>query len=62
MTPDRQATVARIVRVAIATTPSIAAARRTLRQWPGHPSDPALRDDALGMLDRIEREARQEKA
>jgi hypothetical protein len=57
--PDRAAAVARVVQVAIAATPTLATARRTLRQWAGHPADPAMRDDAIAMLDRIEAEARQ---
>jgi hypothetical protein len=57
--PDRAAAVARVVQVAIATTPTLATARRTLQQWAGHPADPAMKADALAMLDRIETQARQ---
>lgn len=57
--PDRAAAVARVVRVAIATTPSLATARRTIGQWAGHPADPAMKADALAMLDRIEAEAKE---
>lgn len=62
MTPDRAATVARVVQVAIAATRTTQAARRALHQWAGHPADPNMKDDAIELLDRVEREARQEAA
>jgi hypothetical protein len=57
--PARTAAVTRVVQVALAITPSIAVARRTIEQWAGHPADAALREDALELLGRIEAEARQ---
>lgn len=48
--------IALVVRVALATTPSPAAARRTLAGWPGHHADPAMRQDALDLLDSLTRE------
>jgi hypothetical protein len=57
VTPERDATVARIVQAAISATPSIATARRTIQDWAGHPGDSSLKADALQLLDRIETEA-----
>jgi hypothetical protein len=56
MTPGRQADVARLVSVVIAECPSIAVARRTLTNWAGHPADPAMKTDALAMLDQLEQQ------
>jgi hypothetical protein len=58
--PDRAATVARLVQTAIASTPSLAAARKALESWAGHPADSEIKADALAMLGELEREARQE--
>jgi hypothetical protein len=57
MTPERQAAITRIVQVALAECPSIAVAKRTLTDWPGHPADPQIKTDALAMLDKLEQEA-----
>lgn len=59
MITDRATIVAKVVQVAIATTPSIAVARKTLATWSGHPADRQLKPDALAMLDQLEAEAKQ---
>ena len=49
---NRDDVIAQLVDTAVASAPTIATARRTLRDWAGHPADPEMKADALAELER----------